>query len=72
MSEYLPRVNLENASFTLYDKSQELIQTRMKLDMNDNLGNVWTNNYDPGQAVLSNQVGSRYVLLQFSNGCLQN
>ena len=56
ISEYLPHLNLENASLTVYDESRELMQTRRILVMVDDLGNAWTNDYNPGQ-VLSNQVG---------------
>ena len=71
ISGNLPRVDLPNASLTIEDDLIKLRQTSRILDLVNILGDAWTFDYDPRQ-VTSNQVGSRYVLLQFSNGLLQN
>ena len=72
LNDYLPQINLANASPAVRDEDQELHRTRRILDLIDTLGSAWKGiDYNPRQ-VLSNQVGKRYILLQFSNGCLQN
>ena len=63
---------MANAKLTVHDEIRELQQSKGILDLVDTLGDSWSDiDYNPSQ-VQSNRVSSQYVLLQFSNGRLQN
>ena len=71
VGEGLCQIDLHNSSLTFDDMYRDFQQTSGILNSLDALGHMWTVDYY-SRVVISNQAGSRVVLLQFSNERLEN